>query len=186
MNKRAIELSINFIVLFILAMAMFAAGVMIAQRIFRDANEMQKTLTEQQKKEFLAIIGSSPNPVKGFLVTKEANPGDYDLFALGIRNDLGHPTDFWIEEKFDFASAPDNTLICDGDTGLCTDYEWVDLVDGPGSFNVNTNNQVVKELYFSVPDDAPKGTYTYKVSVWYNDGVDKQYDTTVKFKIIVE
>ena len=99
MNKRAIELSINFIVLFILAIAMFSVGLVLVRNIFFEADEMKRTLDDRtrQKINTLLLGGNSWNAeevvhdggpyVEGAIFAAdffEGNPSDQYLQFLDL------------------------------------------------------------------------------------------------------
>jgi hypothetical protein len=198
MNKRAVELSINFIVMFILAMAMFAAGITIARRIFDEADVMKKKLSEQQKEQLEKILAQGDR-IQTMFVTKKLVPGDNDNFGLGIRNDLGSEADFYVETSCDQVVALGGTRICeDGTFQECQrdmdEYIYIAEHTHPaddfkaGPFTIKNNDVEVFDVYVLVPSDALKGTYVFNVKVCEGDWctAGNQYGVTKKLNVIVQ
>ena len=103
MNKSGIQLSVNFIVILIIAVFVFGLGLRFAYKIFVLADEMKENLdreTEAQIEMMLdtgAIVGIPINRAK-------LGIGDSKIFGLGINND-GDCENF--EIKMDFTTAVD-------------------------------------------------------------------------------
>jgi len=187
------ELPINFIVIFVLAMAMFAAGLTITRKIFNTAEDMKQTLTDKQRDQLESILRQGGEKVKATYVTKNIEAGANDVFGIGVRNDFGTSRDFYFETNLDAAFEKDNTEICNDDTAnLCTvEFDsWFYLEDDytAGPISIESNDMYVQDIFVLVPKTAVKGTYIFNVAVCV-DAIcsdSNGYGTIKKLNVIVE
>ncbi len=191
MKRRAVELSINFIVMFVLAMAMFGAGIMIVRQIFGHVDIIEKELTEQQREQLEAILAQGPEKVKLLYATKRISARDNDVFGLGIRNDLSGNGDFYVLVYCDAAFERDRDVICDRDSAkTCAAYEWAYVEEGP--HRIAKDDRKIVEIFVRLPKEAVQGaTYVYNVKVCQSSqcspsSSQNQYDTTKQFNVVVK
>lgn len=194
-NKKAIELSINFTILLILAIFMFTVGIIITNQIFSDANEMKDTLSEQQREQLERILMEGTEKIKTVYIKKELNPGEHDVFGFGIRNDFDTKKRFYIEQNCD-AYIVNNEIMCDDDTAdNCDNYDKY-LILEDGGFIIEPNERNINDIFITLPKNTEKGTYVYNIRVCYRElgetdtgciqpSHENQYDTTKKFNIVV-
>jgi len=193
------ELSINFIVIFILAMSMFAAGLSISRKIFFEADEMKQKLTEQQKSQLESILRQGGDKVKATYVKKTIEPGGNDVFGIGVRNDYGTERNFFVETNLDAAFEFDDSEICDEDTMNQCDLdpnnnkydEWfyLDTANTAGPVDIQSNDLYVQDIFVIIPKRAVKGTYIFNVAVCVDDWCSSTgtgYGTIKKLNVIVK
>ena len=102
MNKRAMELSINFIVIFILAIVVFAFGIRMAYSLFNKGIETKATLDRQTSLEIEKLLDTGEKVVIPF-DEQEIRRGKFGVFGVGIRNVLdteGEKDPFQITVEF--------------------------------------------------------------------------------------
>jgi len=205
MNKSGIELSINFTVMFILAMAMFSAGIIIARQVFQEANATKEHLSDAQKDQLQRLLMDG-DKVQTVFVTKEIKQGADDVFGLGIRNDFDTAKDFYIQTNLDAAFKPDKSPICNegpytpDDCNIIGDdllYLGSGNIGGP--YIIEPEDREVKEIFALIKKSTEKGTYIFNIRVcYYEEGdtpadfnrpckqdLSNQYDVTKKFTVIV-
>lgn len=201
MNRRAIELSINFIVLFILSMAMFATGVTLAYKIFHKAEIIKISLDDKTRQQIMDLLTEGPEKIIIPIKRKNVEPGGSDVFGIGIRNDLDAPQQFYINVECDAAYKPDKTTICDEGTATpcsshaskCNDWLSHPDIDTENYIKlekkINKNERAVEELFVIVPKgpNVEKGTYVFNVRVCAGEPCDEnnQYSTTKKIYVEV-
>jgi len=176
--------------MFVLAMAMFAAGVTIARNVFTEADVVKERLSEKQRAQLEAILGEGPEKIKITYITKDLEIGGHDVFGIGIRNDLDAGQNFFIEFECDAAYHRDNTEICNADTGTCGFCtNWMTIDDGP--YHIKKNDKHVQDLFIIVPrksDDilTEPGTYIFNIRVCTSLPCDSsnQYGNTKKINVI--
>jgi len=196
LNKAAVELSINFMVMFILAIIMFSIGVVIVREIFTEADDAKKRLTEQQKEQLRQIMFQGKEQVKLDYTKKELRPNEYEVFGIAIRNDLSSATNFFIDADCDTVILIGGFQECDdgGALGLpeCgAEYDqWLTIDDDHtgGPYNISSNDIYVQDIFVFVPKDADKGTYVYNVKVCKNAICDNtnQYSVTKQLNVVVK
>ncbi len=205
MNKRAIELSINFIVILILSIAMFAAGFFIMKKVFTTTNQMKETLSDQQKTKLEQILANGAEPVKAIYSERTLRPGGHDVFGLGIRNDLGYKENFTIEADFDIYIDSKGEVKCDSELGCTLDpNKGVSIIANPDSQHMevhtvaNNERAIVDDIYVYAAKGAEKGTYVFNIKVCQSDHMQydrcecppgdvcqNQYSTTKKLNVVV-
>ncbi|MBI5393377.1 hypothetical protein HZA96_05900 [Candidatus Woesearchaeota archaeon] len=86
MKKKAMELAINFIVMLILAMAIFGVGIYFATNIFGKTAKMGDSLDQQTTTLLENKLRDSSLPVAFGKFKQTVKKGDNIKFALGIAN----------------------------------------------------------------------------------------------------
>ena len=84
-NKRAMELSINFLVVMILGIAMLTMGVVFVRKMFTGASEMKDKLDKQTEGELEKLMTSGERVALPY-TKKEVKGGKTVIFGLGILN----------------------------------------------------------------------------------------------------
>ncbi len=205
MDKKGIELSINFIVILILAIAMFTAGFFIMRGVFTSTNQMKQTLTEQQKSKLEQILANGAEPVKTIYSERVIRPGEHDAFGLGIRNDLGYKEDFYVESDFDMYIDSRGNVQCDSEQNCSLQpSKGVDVIANidpanPEVHSIDNNERaIVGDIYVYAQKGAEKGTYVFNIKVCQSDHgqyvgchceggmCTNQYSTTKKFNVVVQ
>jgi len=190
MNKKGIQLSINFTVLFILAMFVFAISIMTAMNLFNKANEVEEEIIDREEQTIIDMRLRGPNIIN-MEASKVIEIGGHDEISLNIRNDLKTGTDFYIEHECDAAFMKDETEICNSNQGLCKFCnDW--LTYDESVFIARYDDRTIY-LFAAVPNSVAgssviKGSYVYNIRIC-SDTVcrdDNQYGETKKLTIIVK
>ena len=79
-NKRAIQLSMNFLVTFILAIVILGMGVMFFTKLFMHGEEIKQQLDEQTRTELQQILMSTSDEVVVYPTKLTIRPGGNDVF----------------------------------------------------------------------------------------------------------
>ncbi|MFC1754044.1 hypothetical protein ACFL96_11750 [Thermoproteota archaeon] len=166
-NKRAIQLSINFIVLLILGMAMFFGGMAFVGKFFGKAQTIKGTLDTQTTKQIEAMLDSGSSFVIP-IHTKEVHRTEHVTYGIGLYNDGRKPAvrEFGIKITPDSAYDKNNAPICL--VNECLGGEQVD--DMPLFKPGYTSSQEIavdkKHLFLflvDIPSKTKSGTYIYNV-----------------------
>ncbi|MBU0615585.1 MAG: hypothetical protein KJ601_05820 [Nanoarchaeota archaeon] len=194
-KKAAIELSVNFIVILIISIAIFGFGIWIANRFFTQASGMQLVFDQRTEAEIEKLMDDG-SKIGIPYERKEIRNGNSGTLGMGILSLVDEPiTTFRVAVNFSKAYAPDNTVLCDGgipgikaadgtlgraSCGLPD--TWLRTSSGNGAdTNTMENSKGVsftrnirkyesdKFLIGFEVKDAPKGTYVFDVYVCYND-----------------
>ncbi len=138
-RKAGIELSINFIVMLIIAIVVFSFGVKFVYDIVTEADDLASITQSQLEQKMESIMCDSSQRVCIGRTTKEVRPGRVDIFTLGILNTYNTKTTFNIQ-----VYAP---------SGAPTGLVWRD----PAPVEINPNTQERVPIAVQVPRGANRG-----------------------------
>ncbi|MBU0461018.1 MAG: hypothetical protein KJ574_00370 [Nanoarchaeota archaeon] len=163
-NKRAIELSINFVVLLILGIAMFAGGLAFVSKFFLKAKDIRGSLDSQTEKQIEAMLDSG----SAFVIpihSKEVSRTKYVTYGVGIYNDGRNEAvnQFGIEISFDSAFSRSKTPLCQA--GSCGPDAFP--IIKPGMIQTATIMPGEKHSFLVLVEVPPKtlsGTYIFNVA----------------------
>jgi len=184
-NKRGIELAINFIVMLIMAIAVFSGGLLFAGKFFRQAGATKAVLDTQAQRQIEALLNDG-SPVVLPVHTKTIRRSKYDTFALGILNiksDAEHT--FTIDPPV-FTSAveppPSKKIVCtaskpDGCGALPT------IQMGKSTATLKKNEKTSIMILVDVGSTVKRANYLYKITV--KDKNDDVYDFPVQMIVKV-
>jgi len=186
------ELSINFIVMFILAVAMFATGVVIMRSLFSKTDDIRDALSDQQRSQLERLLVQSPDKVKAIYTAMDIEAGERDVLGIGIRNDFDNGRTFYVMSECDAVYKANKEPICDPDAGhgSCAAYNsWMFIDQGTtGAYNIESNDIFVVDIFAQVPKGTERGTYIFNIrvcTVHQCNAGGTQYDTTKKLSIKV-
>ena len=180
-NKKGMELSINFIVILIMSIVMFAGGLALINKFFKTAEEQKASIdsdTEAQIEQLLADGSRVAIPIN----RKQTKIGKSEVFGVGIYNILEGETD-----NLNFEVRVDFTKFVDVDNKVDEEPDdYVGYIDTNWIFSDVETVTIAqnKRKIVAVPvvvkskwDDTKKtqpGTYIFNVHVcpqaWVTDG----------------
>ncbi|MBS3142693.1 hypothetical protein J4464_04890 [Candidatus Woesearchaeota archaeon] len=161
MQKKGFELSINFIVIMILAIVIFGLGIKFVNDFFKQANKLSDKSTEQLDREIGELLCPTNQMVCIPVNRKTIRHGEFDTFGIKIRNVLDKNADFKVY------IYPDNDILKPNDITLTSTeikrlgFTEKDNVDVPlvlsGSYTcvnecVNTNKLFVLPTFKEIND----------------------------------
>ena len=173
MKKKAMELSINFIVILILSIVMLTSGILLLQRFIGSTQDLHRELDTQTINELERLLGTGQMTVIAFN-NKAIKPGDSEIFGLGILNVKRTTEDFKVEVKASGAYTPANQKI-NIDPGY--QESWL-LYHGEARLEPDETTKI--GIMVIPPRDATQGRYIYTVEIkagQENYGVEKIYVT---------
>ena len=169
MNKKAIELSVNFLVILIIALSVFGMGIKMTFQLMTKAEEIRADVDESTQREIEEAL-TTGEIVSIPINHKKTKVGKSAAFGLGIFN--SEPTqEFTIEMEFEKAFNKDKEDI----SSYVEEDEWILTTFGP--YKINKNENKVLGLPVRVPRKTgsvktAKGTYIFKVTI-YNETMKK-------------
>lgn len=188
-NKKGIELSINFIVMLVLAIAVFAGGLVFASKFFSKAGDIQGALSSQTQTQIEALLDDG-SPTVLPIHTKSIPRNTYDTFGLGIMNIKDGPEEnFTYSISFTkFVSKTDTSVICNNPNSCLTaripdaDYpqNWItpNTALAPVEITLKRNEKKSVMILVQVPQGMPSGSYLYKIEV--KDSANNLYDAPLQ------
>ena len=193
-KKGAIELSINFVVVLILAIATFAGGLYITKEFFTQASAMKKNIDDRTDTQIESLLDDGRQvalPVNKKTAIRDENT----IFGLGILNTLRDPaigTKFKVVVVANAAFDKQNNdmitpaagstgcklveytgntanmpLILAGNKKLQQMQSWLVYNQGPYTIKPNEKEKVPIGI---IPKGACSGTYIYDMYVCKDDG----------------
>ncbi len=169
-SKKGMELSINFIVMLILAIVIFGFGIKIGYQIIFSSNEMADKVSADAEKQLTSLLTSGTKVAipEGI---KKLKPGQSYALGIGIYNILDAenaqfsvgiaPEKFYQNENsegVEFARESNGNIV---DATRETDV-WV-LKPRPQP--INPNEKKVISVPIKVPNGAKRGTYVFNIAV---------------------
>ena len=180
-DKKAIELSINFIVMLILAIVGFAMGLMFIPQMFKASNDVYQELDSQSKEMLMnqAMEGKVAIYPENF----ETKTGSGRVVGLRIYN-TGNTQNFTIGIKFVSGTKTNGDTI-PSDSIVMTEWAMVNSVavrewnpyNIHPTIEVKRNDRVIESLFFRAPKGIERGKYTFAIIVKMDKG-SKGYDSS--------
>jgi len=161
------ELSINFLVSLILAIAMFSAGMFIAVGVFTSIKDVQKNAEERIMEDLRDALRSN-----GIVFsTEHTTSGNAAKFYYAASSDTA--IDVYLDIRCDLVTYK-SKVICDDDAVLpCDEFDsWVHV---PGPMHIAAGTKHEGDFFIIVPEDASKGTYVYDVRAYTDEPLTQQY-----------
>ena len=170
MNRKGIELSVNFIVMLVLAIVVFSFGLIFTSKLFTQAKELKADLDAETERNVEALLNKGDR-VATFISSKEVKPGSSAIFAVGILNVLKEQTTFDINVTCSVAVNARGTEIVNGCAGAHTSKIQ--------PVTIERTKQKIIPVAVAPPAAAGKGfTYGFTVTVTYSDP-DNNYEETI-------
>lgn len=163
-QKKGMELSINFIVMLVLAIAVFSGGLMFANKFFRQAGDTKAVLDSQAQRQIAALLDDG-SPVVLPISTKEIRRSKHDTFGLGVLNVEDAQT-FTVGWEFLRAVElpPGRATLCNVGSNCDSDpTTWI--TQGKDTFELKRNEKTQILFLVDVPSNAERGNYIYKITV---------------------
>lgn len=191
MHKKGLELSINFIVMLILALVIFSFGIYFVNRILRASQEQVESLPKTEE----IVLDQCINQGNSICLPnnrKEIHIGKSGVFGLAIVNNFGEKKDFSVNIGISMAIDENNNDI----TAAIEASQWTFTTHGP----IELDNLKAEKISIPivVPYGTPRGEYAFNVNVCFDDGdpatetLDKctgtfkdLYETTHKIRVTV-
>ncbi|MCF7860701.1 hypothetical protein K9M79_00525 [Candidatus Woesearchaeota archaeon] len=176
MNKKGLELSINFIVILVISIAIFGMGIYFVSTIFIGSSDVIKTISQQEETQLEKRLMTGREKVVIPIETKTMKRGEAVVFGIGIFNNMGSTKTFSV----DVTPGP-----------MYKEDRSIELTPTPGVVTENPVDQIVKNNEYKIarltvraPPNTDKGRYQINIQVKDDTGAD--YDTIRLIYINVE
>ena len=162
-TKAALELSTTMLVVIIISIVIFAAGITLLWKVYGGAKDVQASIEQSTQQQIEAMLVSGKSLVAIPINELPAKAGKQVVFGVGIRN-IGINPSFSLVVSFEGAYRLDGTKITENiDPDLGT--KWL------GGF-ASTKNIVIKPNEYQTipilvkPRASTKGNYVFNVCVF--------------------
>jgi hypothetical protein len=105
MNSKALTLSINFIAILIISLAVFALGIYTVRYFIGTAEQVSEEISLSAERQINELLASTNEKVVLPVFRRELKSGQSYTFVLGIKNYLEQPADFTVEIGFSGATT---------------------------------------------------------------------------------
>lgn len=174
-SKKAIELSLNFIIILILSIIIFGFGVRFISKLSSQAIDIQEVTTAELDERIGNLVCEGSDRVCVGIDRKTIRRTKFDVFGLKIINILD-------SQNFDIiVSRPSPSGYTKNRQPIDTDT----LVWNPKARSVFIEKNEEKNLGIGiqVPANAVSGTYIFDIKIQASDG--KPYSATQKLYVDV-
>ena len=192
-KKASLNLSINAIVVLILAIVTLSMGIVLTYNIFSKAYKMKTDIDAQTKSQINSLLDSGEQvaiPVYRIKV----KPGRSDAFGLGILNTEASGTDFKVRvmevdnDGKTLTSGANAVKVYDKEgktVSVPQGTDGIKIIFTP-DVDIEPNKQKVLLLVAGVDKDVKSGyTYSYTVKVTKGAGAGAQYGFPQKIYVEV-
>ena len=175
LNKKSIELSLNFIIILILSIIIFGLGVRFISKLSSQAIELQEVTTSELDERIGNLVCEGSDRVCVGIDRKTIRRTKFDVFGLKIINILE-------SQNFDIIVTRPTPS---GYTKTKQPIESDSLIWNPKTRSVFIEKNEEKNLGIGiqVPANAVSGTYIFDVKIQASDG--KPYSSTQKLYVDV-
>jgi len=158
-SKKALQLSINSLVVIIISLVILSAGIVLLRNFFAGTAEIKAKLDSQTESKIAGLLAEG-EPVAVPVNRKTIQAGEHSTFGLGILNIIQDTPQSGFNVDVVFTNAYDrtNTIITAIDG-----QEWL-LYDEEG-FTMQSNEQKIIPILIRVSKDAVPGSYIFTVTV---------------------
>ncbi len=156
-SKKGFELSINFIVMLVLAITVFGFGLYFARQVFTEAGNIKADLDKSTEDNVRSLLDRGERVAIPF-PSKDIKSGDLATFGLGILNVEGSDKTFSININCTSGVSNGQKEILDACSG-------VQLIPTSKSAVIKNNEQLVIPIAIQVPGSKPQGTYIFTITV---------------------
>ncbi len=181
MDKKGIELSVNFLVMFILAIVMFGFGMYFVTRMVGTSQEVAQGLPKMDDVALDHCLAQGEQVCMS-KNKAETHPDKKVVFGIGINNDLDGTDKFILVQEiaklFDDegeeiplsgCAHPMCSPFCCGDTLVArTQDEWVPWQESP-PYTIPENENKKIPLVYVIRTGSQAGTYVWNVEVCAED-----------------
>lgn len=165
MDKKGIEMQINFLVMIIIGLIVFGFGVFLVTKTFSQTTELKDEMDKKAEAETLSYLNSGKVISLG-INRKEIERGNTDTFVLGLINKLGKEIDCMvIIENPTYVNDLNEKEEIPDDYTYANDWTFTER----GPFSLSMNQKETIPLSFRIPGEAKKGMYTFILKVYYDD-----------------
>jgi hypothetical protein len=178
MHKKAMELSINFIVMLIIALVVFGMGLVLFKKFFVAADDIKQNLDDQTRKELQAKMMASSDEVVIYPTEFTVQKGKSDVIGVGILN-IGAQTSFTIKSEYISCynrDGQDITAQCSPSDGSKPIRLYDDQNPTGRTVTVLPNKREIFDVPFKVNSDVGTAKFSVKITV---EGTSQTYTSLV-------
>lgn len=175
LDNRAIELSLNFIIVIIISIIVFGFGIRFISQLALHATELQEITTAELDERIGSLVCEGSDRVCIGIDRKTIKRTEFNVFGLKIINILE-------DQTFETSvSRPFPSGYTKSNAEIPQDNLFVNP-QSRGDF-IKKNEEKVLGIGIQVPANATSGTYIFNVNIYTQDGTP--YSATQKLYVDV-
>ena len=161
MNKKgALQLSVNAIVIIVLAMTVLGLGLTFTTGLFEDMNLLRQQTFDSISKDLSTRLSTSEEPLIFSVTRLDLGRNSESTQGIGIRNDGNSLLEVGI--KFFWISCPEAYGGCENG-----DFEnWFIYDDTAESIQIGPGQSETKRVTIKPKGDIKKGLHMFKIVVY--------------------
>jgi hypothetical protein len=161
-NKKGIELSINFVVMLIIALVVFGMGIVLFTRFFQEAENIRDNLDDQTRRELEAQMMSSSEQIVIYPTSLTIRKGKADVIGVGILN-VGDSDKFTVLSEYKTCYDRDGNDLMAG--CLVDGKNPLGLLEDPREVNIPQNKREIASVPIKVLSGAASAKYSVLITV---------------------
>ncbi|MEK6892434.1 MAG: hypothetical protein AABX25_04565 [Nanoarchaeota archaeon] len=172
-NKRAsLEISIQAIVIVVLAMTILGLGLGFVRGLFKNISSTTEDVTEQVRQKILDDLITSDKKLSFPKTEVILDKGGSTVMSIGVRNKKDSEMSYKL--KFVPISNPDGFSF-----DIDSPKQWFQLQSySTQNFKIAPADSRIHNIRLSIPSDIPKsGSYLLNFEVWDDADSSKPYDS---------
>lgn len=182
-GKKGIELSVNFLVTFIIAIVLFSLGIVFARHLFGGASNITELSQEELNKRIEELFCTGTELVCLNTNSRTMKRGEQYILGVNVVNALGTTEDFRVSVINTKAFDKENNVIFDRAGGMDpSPGQDIDIFPESKDFTLGPNQQERTGIMVSTRPSNPYGKYVVDVVVLHNGN---PYDKPQKFYVTI-
>lgn len=162
MNKRSVELSMNFLVMIIISIVVLSFAVTFAKNLFTKAEKIRLEVDQQTNEKIEELLDDGSRVVIPF-TRKTINRGKLGVFGVGVLNVVGTNTSFNMNVNLNVAFDKQKNPIEDTE-------DFVTIILSSETVQIKNNERHKFSFGVDVDKKARSGTYLLDVEIFYYNG----------------
>ncbi len=156
-NKRSIELSLNFIVIFIISVIIFGFGIKFISNLSSEATELQEITISELDQRIGNLVCEGADRVCIGIDRKTIKRSNFDVFGIKIINILDSP-------DFEIKVSPSSPAGFKKDKSPISSSNLI-VIPKERTINIEKNEEKSFAIGIQVPQNAVSGTYIFNVEI---------------------
>lgn len=170
MMKKSLEIAISTAVLLIISLLTFILAISFVYKIYYGAETMQANIDQQTQAEIERIMRTTNQAVSIPFSTKQAKPGNWVTFGIGIRNLANEPAQYTLVTQFESAITPDGTEAIPLSRNVEEETNaWLGTFEQITLPEIKPREHQTNPITLKVPTNSQKGYYFFNVCVFPQD-----------------
>mgnify|MGYP001613882093 CR=1 FL=1 len=165
LNKKSMELSLNFLVIIIISITIFGFGILFISNLASEAEDLRDMTLDQIDQQISGLACEGSDRICIVAEKKKIQRGKVSIFGIKILNVLSTSSGSY--DRFQVVARASSPIGYKKDNSPITSPALIINPPPPGrDVNINKNEDKIVGIGVQVPKDAPiGGTYIIDVEI---------------------